>query len=229
MSSRLLGEKVEKIRDELVVEEFEREKLMAIKGETSHENDELFKRSVLAITSSSQASSQIHEHILAEGVTCITIKPLGGLLHLVTFASLEDKQAILKSHWLDTWFTELKEIEEDNSSKWKETWIRIYGVPLKSWSYENFFNIGCVFGRVLSIEYSNFDCAKVLLLTDCLFNINCSMIFDVNGKKSKIFISEDLRVVVQNRIPVENPMSWMSSDDDSDAGNEFAGSVHSHS
>lgn len=35
-----------------------------------------------------------------------------------------------------------------------------------------FFNIGCVYGKVLSVEYSRFDHARIMILTSCLFRIN---------------------------------------------------------
>ena len=225
MSSRLLGENVEKIRDELTVDELEGEELIAVKGTRSHENDELFERSVLAISSSSQSSSLIHQHILAEGVSCITIKPLGGQFHLVTFASIEDKKAILESNWLDNWFINLSEVNDGSASKWKETRIRIYGVPLKSWSYENFYNIGSIFGRVLSVEYSNFNVAKILLLTDCLFTINCKLILDIDGKKSKIFVSEEPIVQMQTGNQAQKTNFQSSSDEDS-GGEEFTPSTN---
>ena len=63
-SSRILGDVVEKTRDELTVEEFEDEKLITIKGAKSPENEELYSRSVLALAASSLSSSQIHQNIL---------------------------------------------------------------------------------------------------------------------------------------------------------------------
>lgn len=33
----------------------------------------------------------------------------------------------------------------------------------------NFYNIGCIFGKILSVKYSKLDCAKVTILIDCLF------------------------------------------------------------
>lgn len=77
---------------------------------------------------------------------------------------MEDKFAILKRKWLDNWFEDLREVNDACATKWKESWIKIYGVPLRSWSYENFFNIGCVFGRVLSVEYSSFEYARILFI-----------------------------------------------------------------
>lgn len=39
--------------------------------------------------------------IVAEGVDCLKIKPMGGILHLITFDSMEDKKAMVESKWLD--------------------------------------------------------------------------------------------------------------------------------
>lgn len=122
--------------------------------------------------------------------------------------------AILESNWLDNWFSELQEVNDVCATKWKEAWIRIYGVPLKSWAYENFFNIGCVFGRVVSVDYSSFEYARVNILTDCLFNINCKLIINVEGKKSKIFIVEEPPKSGQPSIKIPAPPLDESSDDE---------------
>lgn len=56
---------------------------------------------------------QILDHILAEGVSCMSIKPVGGMLHLISFDSLEDKKAMLERHWLENWFVELKDDDDE--------------------------------------------------------------------------------------------------------------------
>lgn len=71
---------------------------------------------------------------------------MGGILHLITFESQEDKQTMLDSKWLDRWFLDFQKVDNDNASVWKEAWMSVYGVPLGAWVYENFYNIGCVFG-----------------------------------------------------------------------------------
>lgn len=69
--------------------------------------------------------------------------------------------------------------------------MKIHGVPPSGWGYDNFYNIGCVFGRVISVNHSNFNHATALVITDCLFLINCKMVLDLMGHQHKICISED--------------------------------------
>lgn len=85
---------------------------------------------------------------------------------------------------------EIRDVSVKASAKWRETWITIYGVPLNAWSHDTFFKIGCVFGKILSINYSNFEFTKILISIDCLFKINCKMALNVDGFMTKIHIWE---------------------------------------
>lgn len=109
---------------------------------------------------------------------------------MITFESMEDKQAMLDSCWLGRWFIEISEVDESTTSRWRQTTLSIYGVPLAAWNYENFHNIGSIYGRVILVDYSNFTSAEVMLITDCLFKINCNLHIDIDGKKYPVFTSE---------------------------------------
>lgn len=115
---------------------------------------------------------------------------MGGMQYLITFDSLEDKQSILESKWLDRWFSSIENINNQSAALWRETWINIHGVPLVAWGYEIFYNIGCIFGKVISVNHMQFDNAKVLIYTDCLFDINCKISMEVDDRKYIIYISE---------------------------------------
>lgn len=96
------------------------------------------------MANSSTPSHILLNYILAAGVNCLNIRPLGGMMHLITFASLEDKVAMIESRWLESWFDHINEVPSSFTPLWRETWIKIYGVPLSAWSYDNFYNIGSV-------------------------------------------------------------------------------------
>lgn len=55
---------------------------------------------------------------------------MGGMLHLISFESFEDKNVFMECKWLLNWFLELGNVNEMSASLWRETWIHIYGVPL---------------------------------------------------------------------------------------------------
>lgn len=110
---------------------------------------------------------------------------------------------MLERHWLENWFVELKDDDDECFWKWLKTQVRIYVVPLIGWDYENFYKVGSIFGRVISVDHSNFHCAWVIILTDCLFMINCKIILEIEDWKYKIFISETLNqsfwlIIVKN-------------------------------
>ena len=191
LSSRILGEEVEKIRDNLEVKEIDGETLLTIKGKKGNRNAEILGRSVVATALSTLSSSEILSLILAEGINSLTIKPLGGLLHLITFLSVEEKEAFMECKWLEQWFHDIQDVAINCSAKWRKTWVNVYGVPIWGWEYENFFDIGCTFGKVLSVEMSNLNKAKILIITDCFFHINCEMALDMEGYLTKIHIFEE--------------------------------------
>lgn len=97
---RVLGEEVEKARLDLDTENVDLETIGVIKVAKTHESDELFQRSALGVANNAASYSSILNLILAEGVNTITIKPLDGPLHLITFETIEDKKAIMESEWL---------------------------------------------------------------------------------------------------------------------------------
>nr|CCA66197.1 hypothetical protein [Beta vulgaris subsp. vulgaris] len=191
MSSKVLGEATERVREEMEIGEMDGEQYLWIKGKKNPELEELLKRSVIAVAIAPSPSSIILDHILAEGVSCVKIKPLGGLLHLLSFDSIEDKKAMVECQWLQRWFVEIRDVSESNAAIWRETWITIYGVPISAWGYENFFEIGSIYGKVQSVDYSRMDYARVLVITDCFFQINHPVLFSVEGKNFKIYVSEE--------------------------------------
>lgn len=199
MHSRVLGENTEKVREKIELEEMDGDQLISTKGKRSGEKDELFSRSVIAVAHSSSSSEVIHGHILAQGVNCLKINPLGGLLHLITFATMEDKEAMVESQWLLNWFMEIKQVNKSSAAIWRQTTLVIYGVPISAWNYGNFFDIGNIYGRVLSVDYARMDCAKVRIITDCFFLINNPIILDLEDGKFKIFVSEESSIDVNHQ------------------------------
>ena len=196
MSSRALGSDTEKYREELLVDTVDNENMGIFKISKCNDNAELFERSVIGVASSSLTSQQILDHIIEEGVLSISIKPLGGMLHLISFETIEEKQAFIECNWLDRWFIDIRNVNSTVSSQWKQTWIRIYGLPLSAWGYDNIYKIGCLFGRVLSVDHSNFEYARILIFTDILFSINCKLAIDMEGKIFTTHIYEDSRTEV---------------------------------
>lgn len=104
---------------------------------------------------------------------------------------MEDKKAILESQWLQRWFLELRDVNNSSAAIWREAWLTIYGVPITAWSYDNFFDIGSIYRKVLSIDYSRMDYARVLVITDCFFMINNPIMFTVDTKNFKVYITEE--------------------------------------
>lgn len=164
MSSRTLGEDIENIRESSGAVDIDGDFIASLKGKKCDENTEMLQISVVAVAMSSQSSEAIMDAILAQGVNNLSIKPMGGMLHLITFVSSKDKQAMIEGKWLDQWFLTIQDVNSQSSSLWRETRLNIYGIPLVAWSYKNFYNIGCIFGRVSS------ETTKILIVLMCLLS-----------------------------------------------------------
>nr|CCA66177.1 hypothetical protein [Beta vulgaris subsp. vulgaris] len=201
MSSRCLGESTEQTRNSLKEIEENGEFAAAIEGERCKENDELFQRSAIGITDSLQEAESIMDHIMAEGVNCIKIKAMGGMQHLLIFETLEDKQNMIDSKWLERWFIAIRNVNKHSAALWRETWINIYGTPLIAWEYRNFLKIGSIFGRVKSILYGEYDCAHILIITDCLFDINCKIQLQIDEVNYPVFVSEKQQIIYPKSRP----------------------------
>lgn len=93
-------------------------------------------------------------------------------------------------------------MDDNYASLWRKTQLKIYGVPLSGWGYEIFDMIGCMFRQVLPVHHVDFNCAKVLILTDCLFLINCKIAVDIMGHLSKVCVSEDYNYSLMNSRPL---------------------------
>lgn len=190
MSSRVLGEDTEKTRKNLKPIEIESGVAAALDGIADEETAEKLERSVIGIVEAAHSHEVILEHILSEGVNCLTIESMGGSQHLITFNTLEDKKSIIESQWLERWYMVLKNVNSNSAALWRETWISVYGVPLIGWNYKYFFDIGCVLGKVLSVNYKSLECARILILTDCLFDINAKISICIGDKRYSIYVSE---------------------------------------
>lgn len=98
MSSRALGAETEEIRRSLGESDLDGDYVAAIKGKKCEERTEMLERSAVAFADSSQSSEIILSHILSEGVNCLKISPMGGMLHLITFDSFKDKKSMMESN-----------------------------------------------------------------------------------------------------------------------------------
>lgn len=226
-SSSALGKDTLSTREQIEFGELDGEQIAALKGVMDNTKSELLARSVMGVEYSSRSSEDIHSCILKEGFNYLTIQSMGGMLHLIFFDTIEDKVAMMECKWLQTWFMKLTNIDETSAPLWRETILSIYGVPLSAWSHENFYKIGCVYGLVLSVDYSRSDHARVKIFTDCFFKINNQILLDVGEKRFPVFVFEDSN---NHHMPsTKNPKLLNQSrfnlvGDDSDKSNDL---VHS--
>lgn len=105
MSSTVLGDETVQVREEATIVEFDDDWFISVKGVQGTPHDNLLKRSMIWIAISSMSSSMIHDNILAEGVICHFVKPMGGLLHLISFKQSKTRlKWSIASGWIsDSW------------------------------------------------------------------------------------------------------------------------------
>lgn len=141
-------------------------------------------------------------------------------MHLVTFETVEEKKAILESEWLNRWFLDMRDIEDEHASKWKETKLKVFGVPLKGWGYDNFYDIGCIFGRTVSVDYSRFDYAIITVITDCLFEVNCKIVMVMEGKSHIVCIYEEKSCKNSDEGGAPPPQNHPTTEEDDDENDD---------
>lgn len=55
---------------------------------------------------------------------------------------------MMERKWHENWFVEFRQVNDSIATQWRAISLNVYGVPLTTWNYDNFHEIGRVFGRV---------------------------------------------------------------------------------
>lgn len=55
---------------------------------------------------------------------------------------------MMERKWHENWFVEFRQVNDSIATQWRAISLNVYGVPLTTWNYDNFHEIGSVFGRV---------------------------------------------------------------------------------
>ncbi|XP_057248843.1 putative inactive flavonol synthase 2 [Beta vulgaris subsp. vulgaris] len=72
-----------------------------------------------------------------------------------------------------------------------QQWVAVHPIPASLVvNVADQLQTGCIFRRVLSVNYKSLDITKILIGTDCLFKINCKMAFDVEVDSSNFLTWE---------------------------------------
>lgn len=85
---------------------------LVIEGSRNLDNKDLFDRILVAVAQTSLSSNEIVNCILAEGVFRLSIKLLGGLLHLIIFKNMEEKLAMMESKWSGKRFIAFRQVSD---------------------------------------------------------------------------------------------------------------------
>ncbi|XP_058751484.1 uncharacterized protein LOC131624544 [Vicia villosa] len=116
------------------------------------------------------SSYNIHTHFELEGVYAVKVSPLGSNLCLLE----ELKEGYIKDliaegeSWWKSWFLEIVKWEERLVDESRDVWIRIFGIPVHSWSADFFVAVANLWGRFISLDETTakgetFDVARILI------------------------------------------------------------------
>lgn len=145
----------------------------------------------------------LRDAFIADGVTNIQLRGMGGNLILLAFASVEDMHAMLEEAglcWLSNWFSEVKQWSPNLKFENKRiVWLSCYGVPLHLWNVDTFFSIGNSWGVSITLDDDtsngeSFSVGKVQVLTGTFAAINQKIELIHNG------ISYPVRVVEEQGV-----------------------------
>ncbi|KAL7212877.1 hypothetical protein ACSBR2_015550 [Camellia fascicularis] len=85
----------------------------------------------------------------------------------------------------------------------QRVWLSCNGIPLNLWNRTNFTRIGSIWGEVFYLDKDlcqpkSFDCARIMILTSSMEQINKVINSECNGILHHVRVSEDQIVVAQS-------------------------------
>lgn len=170
------------------------------------EDIDWLERSIVARLHAHRDVESIREAFIAEGVWNIHIIEMGGNLVLLTFPSPHDMNCMLEGgdlSWLFNWFVDAKPWAPNHKvESSRVVWLNCYGIPVNLWNAETFFNIGKLWGEIITLneatsKKTSFSVGKIKISTNAFEVINQSINLEHNGLVYPIRVVEE-QVVVNN-------------------------------
>ncbi|GKD59759.1 RNA-directed DNA polymerase, eukaryota, partial [Tanacetum coccineum] len=102
------------------------------------------------------------------GFLNVKIKYLGGMWLLFDFDSFACKQKFLAHTGVRSWFSILKQADNNFVNNERIIWVSVEGLPVKAWTHNSFRKIASVWGELVEWEddeHTSFSCKNLCLKT----------------------------------------------------------------
>ncbi|KAK8691226.1 hypothetical protein V6N13_074744 [Hibiscus sabdariffa] len=142
------------------------------------------------------SNSCLVKEICLEEISGVHVMRLAGSRVLLIFDSVEVRQQVMHSGVLDRWFSRVVEWSaEDSVLECRRVWVSVFGVPVHTWSRDNFEHLVSHCGLVILIEEdtlepSSFERGRVLIETTAIDRIEEHVEFSVGGRVFPVRISK---------------------------------------
>ncbi|GJR55439.1 RNA-directed DNA polymerase, eukaryota [Tanacetum coccineum] len=106
--------------------------------------------------------------IAKEGFLNVKIKYLGGMWLLFDFDSSASKQKFLAHTGVRSWFSILKQADNNFVNNERIIWVSVEGLPVKAWTHNSFRKITSIWGELVEWEddeHTSFSCKNLCLKT----------------------------------------------------------------
>ncbi|GKA26171.1 RNA-directed DNA polymerase, eukaryota [Tanacetum coccineum] len=106
--------------------------------------------------------------IAKEGFLNVKIKYLGGMWLLFDFDSSASKQKFLAHTGVRSWFSILKQADNNFVNNERIIWVSVEGLPVKAWTHNSFRKIASIWGELVEWEddeHTSFSCKNLCLKT----------------------------------------------------------------
>ncbi|XVF34829.1 hypothetical protein REPUB_Repub18cG0092000 [Reevesia pubescens] len=131
------------------------------------------------------------------GIFDILVKKMFGKQFLIEFEDVEVRNTMEQSNWswLKEWFVEIEPWTMYTYTKYRTTWVTIFGPPLHVWNQSTLHNIASIWGKVISFNsktfnYQDFNRVAMLIMTNQLKKIEEVIALKCGGETFLVRVSE---------------------------------------
>ncbi|KAK8684061.1 hypothetical protein V6N13_040098 [Hibiscus sabdariffa] len=169
----------------------------------------------------------------AEGINEASVMRICGNRVLIIFDSIEERDRIVSSGVMSTWFERLENWKSTCGMEQRRVWLSVYGVPIQAWTKDTFERIAAIGGSVICVEEetldpTSFERGRVLIespsLTRVEFNVDLKVldvVFPVRVSAAELF----LRGPRVSRVVQGNQSDGSNSDSEDMISNSAASDV----
>ncbi|MCH92168.1 DUF4283 domain protein, partial [Trifolium medium] len=179
---------------------------------------------------------RIKTTLYMEGLAHISITEMGRNMVLLYSPKVGEVEALCKAKadWLTYYFKEVRPWSPSSFADRRETWVKVYGIPLHVWGESLFKAIGKKYGEFIDFDNNTasrakLDVARIKISTNFRGSIDDPLVVQALGVLYTLQIVEqniEEHVFHQQQLNGEHECSWVESSNFPGEAMEVRGGVH---